>query len=362
MDTKAPPTTKKPSRVVKLKVWAKKHWLAITIVALAVFAASGAIFYAYSIKPSSPQVIINTPKPKPDVKYYSHLTGELVEDESAIKSAVSAVMIENSPDSRPQSGLSKAGAVYETVAEGGITRFLALYQGSKPELIGPVRSLRIYYLDWAAPYQASIAHVGGSQNALQEVGNGNYRDADQSFNPGSFWRASDRYAPHNMYTSGQKLDELNQSKGYDTSTFTSFKRIDEKPAEELSATSISIDFSSSLYNTSYSYDQPSNSYLRSLAGAAHSDREGGQINPKVVVAIRVTTQSRGGPDGYEDIVTSGHGQAYIFQNGTVQEAAWRKDGRTEPLQLIDQGGEDIALARGQTWIAAITERGGVSWQ
>ena len=107
-------------------------------------------------------------------------------------------MIENSPDARPQSGLKAAGVVYEAIAEGGITRFMALYQTSKPELIGPVRSLRMYYLDWFAPYSASIAHVGGSLNALTEARSGKYRDLDQFFNSQTYWRASDRYAPHNV--------------------------------------------------------------------------------------------------------------------------------------------------------------------
>ena len=107
-------------------------------------------------------------------------------------------MIENSPDARPQSGIKQAGVVYEAIAEGGITRFLALYQEAKPGLIGPVRSVRMYYVDWAAPYNASIAHIGGSAAALAEVRNGNYRDIDQFFNSGSYWRAI--ATPRTMYT------------------------------------------------------------------------------------------------------------------------------------------------------------------
>lgn len=350
------------TRPLTIKSWLKKHQLSVAII-LGALIITGIFLTALSmIKPQHSKPL-NANKPKPaKVKYYSPLTGKEVADETATKQPVTAVMIENSPESRPQSGLKQAGAVYESVAEGGITRFVALYQQEKPQLIGPVRSLRMYYLEWATPYQASIAHVGGSYNALQEVGNGSHRDADQSFNAGSFWRASDRYAPHNMYTSFEKLDALNASKGYTESTFKSFERSDGKLSEEPSATSVTVNFSSASFNTSYTYNEETNSYDRFLAGAPHNDREDGQISPNVVVVLKVETQSRGGPDGYEDITTSGSGQAYVFQNGTVKELTWKKESMKEPLQLVDTEGKPFALNRGQTWIAAITGRGGVSWQ
>ena len=357
-----PPT--QPIKPLKTKpkflVWLKKHWISAALIALAVVLAGGFMALALTIKPEKFEVE-KVAKVKEKEKFYSLLTGLEVADKSAAEQAVTGVMIENSPDSRPQSGLKDAGIVYEANAEGGITRFMALYQQNKPELIGPVRSLRIYYLDWAAPYQASIAHVGGSSNALDTVRNG-YRDIDQFFNAGTYWRASDRYAPHNVYTSGTKIDELNASKGYTSSKFTGFDRTDGKPAAEPNATSINVGFSSPLYATSYAYDSATNTYNRSLAGAAHQDREKGQISPNVVVVIRVGSQLRSGPDGYEDLVTSGNGQAYVFQNGTVTEATWHKADRDTSLSLTDSSGSQIKLNRGQTWVSAITDRGSVSWQ
>lgn len=357
--------TKKTHRFTKFRQWVKKHQIALIIITAANLACGAFLSYLYLKQPAdNPIFSISTPKPKPKPpeKFYSLLTGIEVSDQSYVNFPVTAVMIENSPDARPQSGLKRAGVVYEAVAEGGITRFLAVFQGEKPELIGPVRSLRYYYLNWAAPYQASIAHVGGSYNALQEVGNGSYRDADQFFNSGAYWRSTDRFAPHNVYTSGAKLDELSQSKGWTSSSFTSFPRVDGKPASEPNATSIQLNFSSWLFNTSYSYNQSTNSYDRLLAGSAHNDREGGQISPNVVVALEMTTSSRGGPDGYEDITTTGSGKATIFQNGTATPATWHKKSMSEPLELLDQDGAPLKLARGQTWIAAITQTGSVSWQ
>ena len=349
-------------RLQSMKIWMTRHRVALAIIVGASIVAGSFIFALYSMQSNTQsRDTIGTYTPKPAEKVYSLLTGQQLADESMQTDEVTAVIIENSPDARPQSGLKKAGVVYEATAEGGITRFMALYQHDKPELIGPVRSLRIYYLDWAAPYQASIAHVGGSNNALEAVRSG-YRDIDQYYNAGTYWRASDRYAPHNVYTSGTNINELNAAKGYTASSFKSFTREDGKAVDEPTATTISIDFSSAPYGTSYTYDKESNTYLRSLAGQPHQDREEGQLAPSVLIALRVGSQLRSGPDGYEDLVTSGSGQAYVFQNGAITEATWRKDGRDEPLQLINADGSTLPIGRGQTWIAAVTDRGSISWQ
>lgn len=317
-----------------------------------------------SAKPAS-KPVVTKPAPQPEpIKYYSPLTGEEVANEDARTAPVTAIMIENSPDARPQSGMKGAGVVYEAIAEGGITRFLTIFQNHKPELIGPVRSLRMYYVDWLAPYNASVAHVGGSQNALNEVRNGNYRDIDQFFNAGSYWRASDRYAPHNVYTSFEKLDALNEAKGYTSSQFTGFPRTDGKPAELPDAGSIQINFSSASYNTAYTYDKENNRYLRSLGGVPHTDRESGQLTPSVVIALRVNMRLVM-EDGYrEHIDTIGSGSAVLFQNGTATEVTWHKADRAAPLRITDSVGNDIPLVRGQTWIAAVPTSGGggIAWQ
>ena len=357
----------KERRIVKFWHWMGRHrpWV-LAVVGLVAILSEAAVTYAILQQPMptiAPIVVKAKPKPIEPPKYYSPLTGMLVPDDATTHQTVTAIMIENSPDARPQSGLKQAGIVYEAIAEGGITRFLALYQEAKPQLIGPVRSLRMYYLQWATPYQPAIAHVGGSAAALSEVRNGNYRDLDQFFNGSYYWRSTDRYAPHNVYTSFAKLDALEQAKGYTTSTFTGFPRVDGKPDAAPNATSIAINFSGPLYNTHYDYDAASNTYLRSVAGEAATDREDGRIAPSVVIAMKVD-MSLVMQDGYrEDIPTSGSGEADIFQNGTVSVVTWRKDSPTGPLEFYDSAGNEISLDRGQTWIAAVPNgSGSVSWQ
>lgn len=355
---------------IKIGFWGhvRKHRtliLSIAGVLLIAGVATGAFLFLYhkpvQVKPVA--IARPTPKPVPVVKYYSPLTGEPVANEAATKQAVTAVMIENSPDARPQSGIKNSGVVFEAIAEAGITRFMVLYQQEKPALIGPVRSIRLYDAQWLAPFDASIAHVGGSMGGLAEIRNGSYRDLDQFFNGSYFYRSTDRYSPHNVYTTSAKLDALNASKGYTTSTFTGFSRVDGKPVDVPNATKINVTISSPLYNSSYIYDKTTNTYARSQAGAPHLDREDGQITPSVVVAMHVdeTTVLQ---DGYREVITTiGSGAATIFQNGTAIAATWHKPSKTSQINFTDATGADIPLVRGQTWIAAVPNgQGKVSWQ
>jgi hypothetical protein len=304
------------------------------------------------------------PSPSPAAPvYYSQLTGDKVPDQASTQQAVTGIMIENSPDARPQSGLKPAGVVFEAIAEGGITRFLALYQQAKPQLIGPVRSVRLYFVDWVAPFQASVAHIGGSKFALAEVRNGSYRDIDQFFNAGTYWRATDRYAPHNVYTSFQRLDALNAKKGFSTSVFTGWSRQDGAPAKAITANDISVTISSAPYNSRYTYDPATNTYTRYLGGKLHVDREAGNITPSAVVIMDVN-ETRVLEDGWrEQITTIDSGRVRVFQNGTVTEGTWTKKDRGSQLNFVGADGKEIPLNRGQTWITAVpSNKGGkVTW-
>ncbi len=331
--------------------------VAIAIAGVSFFVATNLKSGKLIQKSSKAQASIDKPK------YYSTLTGTLSGDKNAATQVVTGVMIENSPNARPQSGLKNSGVVFEAIAEGGITRFLVLYQQEKPQTIGPVRSLRLYDIDWLDAFDGSIAHVGGSAGALQEIRNGQHRDLDQFFNSNYYHRASDRYAPHNVYTSFEKLDALNSAKGYTTSNFEGFKRTDGKPVKKPDATSIDIAVSGPLYNSSYTYDKKTNKYARSQAGAPHTDREDGQITPSVVIALKVDEETIL-EDGYrESIVTIGSGDAVIFQNGTAITAKWYKATTKSQISFTDEEGNEIALVRGQTWITAVPNGSGdVQWQ
>ncbi len=363
-----PDSQKKPNPLERFKSWIQKHPArAYAIGAVGLVIAGSLTTAAILWQKPEPKKVTATKSQKivekPKTIYYSPLTGEPVSDQGATTKAVTAIMLENSPDARPQSGLKDAEIVYEAVAEGGITRFLALYQQHQPEVIGPVRSIRMYYVDWLTPYNASVAHVGGSAAALQLVRNGGYRDIDQFFNASYYRRASDRYAPHNVYTSFSKLSELNSAKGYNSSEPKPFDRADDEKDPVQDGTAVDLKISGPLYNSSYKYDASSKMYSRSQAGAPHLDREAGQIQAKVVIALRVA-MTRVMEDGYrESITTTGSGEAMIFQNGHANKVTWYKDSREAQLRFVDGAGAPFKLARGTTWISAIpTSNGNVTWQ
>lgn len=354
------------SKLTAANTWLKNHPKIVIPVVVLLLASlgGGLIFWMNSTKPN--EVVNTKPQPPapppPPKKYYSPLTG-LEASEADIKRPVTAVMIENSPEARPQSGLKESGVIFESVAEGGITRFLAMFQESKPGLIGPVRSVRPHFASWAAAFDAGLAHVGGSSIPLQKLRSGQIKDLDQFFNAGGFYRANDRYAPHNVYTTDDRLQALNQSKGFTGSTFTAWSRNKEAtPAATPTARAITVPVSTGLFTVNYDWDQASNSYLRKVGGLAHNDREKGQISPKVVIVIHVPHDVVRETNGYRYPEVNGSGKAWVFQDGVVTEISWAKAGDKEQINFTDAAGKTFEFNPGQTWITAIRPDRAPTWQ
>jgi hypothetical protein len=339
---------------------------AIIACLLLVFGAASVLWFGFMQPTSTPSITVSKkPKPKAPATAPSPLTGVQVDPALAAR-PVTGIMIENSVFARPQAGLQEAGVVIEAIAEGGITRFMALFQEAQPQYIGPVRSLRPYYLDFGAAFQAGIVHVGGSPEALDRVRNGNYRDLDQFFNSGFFQRVSAREAPHNVYTSFAKLDALNQAKGYTSSSFTSWPREADKKLATPTAKTIDIKISSPDYYSHYDYDAKSNLYSRSEGGAPHMEQVSGdnvppvQIMPKVIVALVMSygIQADGQHSEYNDV---GSGTAFIFQDGGMTQGVWQKDSRDTQISFKDSNGAPIKLNAGQTWITLVADSGKVTY-
>jgi hypothetical protein len=377
--TQDPIENKSPRRTRPMdwwRAWSKpRKIITVLIILLLIGAAASAATYSLFWRVGEPGLSITkrkVKKPAPPTTVASPLTGLQVTPAEAAR-PVTGIMIENSQDARPQSGIGEAGVVYEAIAEGGITRFLTLYQEARPAYVGPVRSLRPYYLDFLVPFDASIAHVGGSPDALAQVRNG-MKDLDQFFNSGSYWRVTSRYAPHNVYTSFDKMDALNTSKGYTSSKVIVWPRKADKkvvvkkttvngktttaapPAP--TAAKINLAISSANFNVHYDYDATSNSYLRSEGGAAHNatvseaDKTGAQLHPKVVVAL-VMPYSIVDSSGHSGYNTNGTGAAYIFQDGDVVVGTWTKDGRSGQIQFTDAAGKAVELNTGQVWLTLL---------
>lgn len=358
----------------RLKEWLiKNKVLAMIVAGSLVLAGSGVAVYLLVIRePVQPDYPIAQdddpdyePEPPEPIIWRANLTGRIVETEAEQNAAVTAIMIENSMQARPQSGLKEAGLVFESEAEGGITRFFAFYQSEKPEIIGPVRSLRTYNIDWAAGFQATLVYYGGSAASLQLAGSGAFRTFGGNFLPASaHWRAADRWAPHNVYTSFERLDALNRERGFLTSDFVGFARKDDEPAEAPNATNVRLNVSHmAAFSSRFRWDPETNRYFRYQGADPHIDREHGHIAPNVVVGM-IVDQRLVYEDGWRNqIHTVGSGRAYFFQDGTVTVGRWRQTARDVALEFLDEEGNAFALNRGQTWIVAVPSgRGSVSWE
>ncbi|MEX2013067.1 MAG: DUF3048 domain-containing protein [Candidatus Levyibacteriota bacterium] len=292
------------------------------------------------------------------------------------------VMIENHEDARPQSGLSFADVVYEIVAEGGITRFLAIYHCQDGGQLGPVRSARTYFLDFISEYgnYPLYVHVGGANHpgpadALSQIdsyGWGGYNDLNQfSIGFPTFWRDYDRLGhtaltEHTMYSSVNKLYDFAKTRGItdeDDSTgdkwdsefmaysFKDDAALDKRPATQ----SVRVEHWEGYkqYAVDWAYDRTTNLYKRSHAGAAHIDRNTNkQLTSKNIVLLSMVESSAN--DGYENNVhllyrTRGTGKATIFIDGARIVGTWKKDSRTDRTRIFDQNGKEVKFNRGTLW-------------
>jgi hypothetical protein len=268
-----------------------------------------------------------------------------------------AVVIENSPEARPQSGLSKADIVYETLAEGGITRFLAIFQSQKPEQLGPVRSARSYFNSWASELGAIYAHVGGHHTALTELENGikGVSDANEFFNGSYFYRINSRAAPHNTYTTIDRLQALAKAKKYKTEMSSKDWKFKDDSKGEVTAKKLVIPFSKPIFQASYAYDSESNSYGRFIGGRMAVDAENNeQIKAKNVVVQVVRVWPMPGDDKLAILMDIEEGgNAFVYQDGSEIKGTWKvTGGRT---RYYDESGKEIEFNRGQIWVEVIPQ-------
>ncbi|MBI2848958.1 MAG: DUF3048 domain-containing protein [Chloroflexi bacterium] len=268
-----------------------------------------------------------------------------------------AVKIDNAPQARPQSGLSDACIVYEHLAEGGITRFTAIYYGEEVKSIGPVRSARRVDLQIIPQFKAVLAHVGGSQAVMEKLRRSNILDLDQFFNPGSYFTLRFRTAPHNIYTTISRLRQGAQARGWEMTTELPrlpVSQVDQKgdPAEI-----IGIPYSSSSA-VEYRYDSESKSYRRFTAGRPHLEEGNKQIEVKNLVIQKVDSwfvdvieDAGGAPSLDFDLV--GEGNAWIFHDGYVIHGKWERPSLEATTQFYDEQGQPAAFVPGNLWIALV---------
>ncbi len=305
-----------------------------------------------------------TPEAAPANPTTDPITGAPAFGRGAVVRHPYVVMIDNHPNAYPQSGLDRAAVVFEALAEFGITRFVALYApGITPDLdeIGPVRSTRLYFVQWAISFHGLYIHAGGSPQGLALVESTDQLiNLDALRNDGSpfFVRSSSRPAPHNLYTSSANLAraaDVFKVGEYTYPTVGFLFKPDAPEAQRPASQELNYYFIYQEEHAGWTYDSKTNSYLRLRRGNPAIDAvTGKQLRMKNVVVMEVPEAPiPGDPKGRIEQAVIGSGRARVFMDGMEREVTWRKESPEAQLNFYDASGEEVRLNAGQVWIVAL---------
>ncbi len=307
-----------------------------------------------SASPSTPPGPTPTPKPK---LVPAPLTGRMVSAAAAARHPI-AVMIDDLSPARPQSGFSAASIVWQAPAEGGIPRYMMVFQENIPTDVGPVRSSRYYYIAWAAELKALYAHAGGSPQALATLrnqGNGQLVYNADEFRWGGSFHRTNRNPPHNLYTSGKLLRGIAKAVGAKDGpikwpwTFARDAALGWRPI----GGRIQVTYGN-VNAIRFDYDRKSNTYLRSVTGEKRQTDAATRkrVAPKnvIVMVVRFGPLNDGSKKRRLEGQVIGSGPAWISTNGTTIKGTWKKTSLASPTRLFDKSGKPVVLTIGQTFV------------
>jgi len=355
---------------IPIEVFIKRSWPILAFGAVLVLLTVSALVW-YAVSGAGRKQAATTVTATSTASEEAALTGDLVPRaldgvlvtpaESRLQSY--AVMVENHTEARPMSGPAKANLVYEFPVEGGITRYLLVFDATTTvDSIGPVRSARPYFVDAADGLNAVYAHVGGSPEALDQIKNNkSYRDLNEYWNGKYFWRTAKRSAPHNVYTKSELMQQAAAAKNMSEGHFLGWRYKDDYP-QTASATTVArgaedgpkIKYGGS-YTASWAYDREANAYVRREAGEVQKDADGTKVMAKNVAVINTDGQVLDAV-GRLKIRTTGRGKAVVYRDGKSFEAQWRRN-TGEHFRFESTDGSDVLFNRGTTWIEVSLDSG-----
>lgn len=271
-----------------------------------------------------------------------------------------AIIVENHPEARPQWGLSRAARVYESLTEGPITRYLALFGPQDVDRVGPVRSIRTQFLNYVMETGAALAHVGGNEDALDLIPELHVTNLDEFRFPGAYRRIPRPGIAyeHTMFTSTAALRDVADEHGWGEWAAVAHPawKDDAPLSQRPAAQAVTINFSDPLYRVRWLYRRDTNDYVRELAGRPDVDAGTGTVLRAATVSIMVVPRVEGRTHIHEDTWTYddvGSGPAWVVEDGVVTPATWHKPSRGARLFFTDRGGAEIAMDRGPQWIEIV---------
>lgn len=296
-----------------------------------------------------------SPTADPSTQQLSGLTGLPVQGNSLLRPL--AVMINNAPAARPQSGISEADILYEVLAEGGITRLIGIFQSHTGVVkIGPIRSIRPYLIDIGESFGAVTVHAGGSPDAYAILQKEKKDDIDEIGKGGPyFWRDKERKAPHNLYSNAANLREGVDKMGYANEAQVPgylFTNPDYIPTEGVAGTAFNITFLLKSYTVGYEYNEERRTYVRSVNGKPHLDLNNG--NPVEAANVIVMGADHKVLDdvGRLQIGLELGGEARLYQRGTVIEGRWSRT-PGDIIRFVKKDGQEALMYPGITHIMIV---------
>ncbi|MCL1883865.1 MAG: DUF3048 domain-containing protein [Defluviitaleaceae bacterium] len=324
-------------------------------------------------------VIIEEPEEEeceiPPYHVSSVLTGTFIHEETAARRPL-AFIINNIRQSLPQSGIASADIVYEVLAEGDVTRFIAIFQSYVPEKIGSIRSARDYFIDFAFNHDAIFVFHGASPSGQNRIRTTGITNLDGGRLEGQvFWRdrsfpewwadGGTRSMEHSSFTGREAIDahieenEIRNTMDIHPAYGFNFGEITETPLGE--ARHITVPFSQN-YTRFFIYDEEQNMYLLENRRGPHMDAETQEQVAVSNILIQFAQMSviAGDAEGRRNVQTLGEGRGYLITNGEFFPVLWQKDSHTTPTRWTFENGMPMLLSPGRTWICVFQSNGTIT--
>ncbi|TBN57598.1 DUF3048 domain-containing protein [Glaciihabitans arcticus] len=297
----------------------------------------------------------------PEAITIAPLSGRPIAAGTAVNPSIAA-KIDNHPAARPQVGLETTDIVFEELVEGGLTRYVAIWQSKIPAELGPVRSIRPMDPDIVSSFGGIIAYSGGQYRFVELMKAAPVYNAihGQRDTADTFYRTPTKRAPHNVLVKASVVVKQHsdlkppvQQFGYAVDTATSTAAKDGKPTAR-----ITLKFGQASTPV-WAWDAKSSNWLRfQTGGAVDTATTGKQLSATNVVVLRVTVDSGLGVPKTQLI---GKGEGWVSTGGATVHASWSKRSPTARIRLVDDNGAVIRLAPGNTWIEMVPSSGSVSF-
>lgn len=312
---------------------------------------------------------------KEEEKVNENVTPEVTKEEPQIKiwngdSRSVAIMIDNVGDARPQAGINSAAIVYEVTVEGGLTRLLAVYKNvtDKTATIGPVRSARPVFLDYAMENGSIFVHFGYSNRAKDDIEKLKIDNVNGLVASAPFWRTKEKKAPHNVLTNMEKILAYAETKKYSLteSKRTVFNYVPEEVTLENGETANSVNIPyTGTYKVSYKYNETTKLYERYVNGSVQKDWVTNDVrtakNIIITFANNYTTDEEPGA-GRQEIENIGDLEGYYLTDGKIIKITCSKASRAAQTIYKNENGEEIKVNDGNTYVQIVPLKTQVTYE